>query len=279
MTLSIFQIIAICVLGAGTLAAIGLTIAFIVECVRKEKPETENFEAEQDDLNEIDLDEMLARLEEASKKDKSEVKENPTVVVNVNVNKAEEEKAPEIVEEVKEEKPEEPEVKEEVAPVVEVEKEEKPATIIINNFNAKEGPEFDYSVRLEKIKESQAKIERDLDKTNKNVLKYERTIRRKERNEKMLEKRALELTNLNLLMYSVTDIKNVDADKKARQEELTAHIAELKASIQDADDYIEANKEKYENNLKLQEYLTKEQKRYEEEIKELKTLMDEGSDN
>ena len=282
-----FQIIAICLLGAGTLTAIGFTVAFLVEAFRKVKVKDE-VPAKEEEVEEIDLDEMLARLEEATKKANEEENETPAVVVNVNVNgtEAKQEHQEEIKEEVKEEpKVENPVVVEEVPaevvePVEEKEEksvEEKPTTIIINNFGAKEGPEFDYSVRLEKIKESQNKIERDLDKTNKNVLKYERTIRRKERNEKMLEKRALELTNLNLLMYSVTDIKNVDAEKKARQEELTAHIAELKASIQDADEYIEANKEKYDNNLKLQEYLTKEQKRYAEEIKELEKLIAEGA--
>ena len=277
-----FQIIAVCLLGAGTFIAIAMTIAFIAVSLKRESKVEEEV-VQEEETGEIDLDEMLARLEEATKKSDREEKETPAAVVNVNVNGAE---VKEEQQEVEEEPVVEPVVeevkKEEPVVVVEEKQEEKvqeqqPTTVIINNFNTKEGPEFDYNVRLEKIKESQAKIERDLDKTNKNVLKYERTIRRKERNEKMLEKRALELTNLNLLMYSVTDIKNVDADKKARQEELTAHIAELKASIQDADEYIEANKEKYENNLKLQEYLTKEQKRYEEEIKELKILMDEGT--
>ncbi len=286
-----FQIIAICVLGAGALAAICLTIAFIVELCTKKKPEAESADiqpVQEEEINEINLDEMLARLEEASaKKDKEEDKQ-PAVVVNVNVaaQEKEEEKVtePVIIEDVTKEpakeEVEEPikeEIKDEAAEAVK--SEEKPTTIIINNFNNKEGSEFDYSVRLEKIKESKDKIERDLEKTSKSVLKYERTIRRKERNQKMLDRRALELTNLNLLMYSVTDIKNVDAEKKARQEELTAHIAELKASIQDADDYIEANKEKYESNLKLQEYLEKEKARYADEIKELKKLIADGSKN
>ena len=101
----------------------------------------------------------------------------------------------------------------------------------------------------------------------------------------MLDRRALELTNLNLLMYSVTDIKNVDAEKKARQEELTSHIAELKASIQDAQEYIETNREKYESNLKLKDYLTHEQTRYADEVKELEALIaagkffDDGTDD
>jgi len=140
----------------------------------------------------------------------------------------------------------------------------------------KSEPEFDYRVRIAKIKESQAKIDRDLEKTTRAIVKYERTIRRKERNQKMLDRRALELTNLNLLMYSVTDIKNVDAEKKTRQEELTAHISELKASIQDAENYIEANKEKHDSNLKLRSYLAHEKVRYADEIKELEDLIASG---
>ena len=132
---------------------------------------------------------------------------------------------------------------------------------------------IDYSARLEKIITTRDKIERDLAKVQKAILKYERTKRRKNRNQKMLDRRAGELTNLNLVMYSVTDIKNVDEDKKAKQEELTAHIAELKASIQDADEYIESNKEKNEHNVKMAKFLLQEKSRYNEEIAELQALI------
>ena len=135
---------------------------------------------------------------------------------------------------------------------------------------------IDYSARLEKIITTRDKIERDLAKVQKAILKYERTKRRKNRNQKMLDRRAGELTNLNLVMYSVTDIKNVDEDKKIKQEELTAHIAELKASIQDAEEYIESNKEKNDHNVKMAKFLTQEKLRYNEEIAELQALINSG---
>ena len=141
------------------------------------------------------------------------------------------------------------------------------------------GNVLDYSARLEKIIETRNKIERDLAKIQKSILKYERTKRRKNRNQKMLDRRAGELTNLNLVMYSVTDIKNVDEEKKIKQEELTAHIAELKASIQDADEFIESNKEKNEHNVKMAKFLMQEKARYNEEIAELQTLINNTEDN
>ena len=141
------------------------------------------------------------------------------------------------------------------------------------------GNVLDYNARLEKIIETRNKIERDLAKIQKSILKYERTKRRKNRNQKMLDRRAGELTNLNLVMYSVTDIKNVDEDKKIKQEELTAHIAELKASIQDADEFIESNKEKNEHNVKMAKFLMQEKARYNEEIAELQTLINNTEDN
>lgn len=305
--MSPFQIVAIVILGLGVLTALGFTIAFIVVSCAKEKAQDEkdvSIDSQKEEINEIDLDQMLAKLEEASKSKEEEKAEEPA-----QVEEKAEEPAPveEAKEEIKEEPKEpaqdnskvvinifgadvqkEPEDEEaEVTPVIveetKEEKEEQPAEIVTVVDHA--GPEFDYRIRLEKIKESQAKIDRDLDKTSRAILKYERTIRRMERNQKMLDRRALELTNLNLLMYSVTDIKNVDAEKKARQEELTSHIAELKASIQDAQEYIETNREKYESNLKLKDYLTHEQTRYADEVKELEALIaagkffDDGTDD
>lgn len=305
--MSPFQIVAIVILGLGVLTALGFTIAFIVVSCAKEKAQDEkdvSIDSQKEEINEIDLDQMLAKLEEASKTKEEEKTEEPAQVEE----KAEEPvQVEEAKEEIKEEPKEpaqdnskvvinifgadvqkEPEDEEaEVTPVIveetKEEKEEQPAEVVTVVDHA--GPEFDYRIRLEKIKESQAKIDRDLDKTSRAILKYERTIRRMERNQKMLDRRALELTNLNLLMYSVTDIKNVDAEKKARQEELTSHIAELKASIQDAQEYIETNREKYESNLKLKDYLTHEQTRYADEVKELEALIaagkffDDGTDD
>lgn len=138
---------------------------------------------------------------------------------------------------------------------------------------------IDYKARLEKIIETRNKIEKDLSKIQKSILKYERTKRRKNRNQKMLDRRAGELTNLNLVMYSVTDIKNVDEEKKIKQEELTAHIAELKASIQDAEEFIESNKEKNDHNVKMAKFLLQEKSRYNEEIAELEALIKSTEDS
>lgn len=304
--LSTIQIIAIVILGLGVLTALAFTVAFVVVSCSKPKEEKNSesaFDQQKEEINEIDLDQMLAKLEEASRNAEKEKKVEEVKAEEVKEEKVEEKPAQdnskviinifnpsnEKVEEVKDELDEE-EV--EVSPVIinnvepeeekveeikveEVEEKQEPVAEI-EEKTEKTAPEFDYRIRLEKIKESQAKIDRDLDKTSRAILKYERTIRRMERNQKMLDRRALELTNLNLLMYSVTDIKNVDAEKKARQEELTAHIAELKASIQDAQDYVEANREKYESNLKLKDYLVKEQTRYADEVKELEALIASG---
>ena len=299
--MSVFQIIAICVLGAGCLTAIGFTIAFVVESLRKARPEKEEI-AQDEEVSEINLEEMLARLEEASAKKEEkkeevqeeiqeleeeqpveetqevEVKEEEpeAPVVEIVEELKEETETVEVVEEAKEEVEETETIEESKEEVEETEEVEAPVVVVVDQVEEKSAPEFDYRVRLQKIKESQSRIDKDLEKTTRAILKYERTIRRKERNQKMLDRRALELTNLNLLMYSVTDIKNVDAEKKARQEELTAHIAELKASIQDAESYIEANKEKHENNIKLRDYLAHEKKRYADEVKELETLIASG---
>jgi len=274
--MSPFQIVAISILGLGALAAIAFTVAFVIVLLQKEKSvETNRVERVVDDeVNEIDLDAMLKKLEEVSVR-KAEVKQ-PVAQVEI-------EQEPQVVQVEEEELEELGLIEEEpviiepqVEKIVQVVKEEPVITTVVSEQDEKSGPEFDYRVRLEKIKESQAKIDRDLEKTTRAILKYERTIRRKERNQKMLDRRAHELTNLNLLMYSVTDIKNVDAEKKTRQEELTKHIAELKASIQDAENYLEANKEKHENNIKLSEYLTHEKTRYADEVRELEEAIASG---
>ena len=216
------------------------------EIAETQEETTEEAEVEEEAIEAQDAEEKAVIVEEDQAEEEAEEAQEETI---------EEEKA-EVEENVSDKEETQPEVQ----------------TIVID----RSAPEFDYRIRLEKIKESQAKLEKDLDKTSRAILKYERTIRRAERNQKMLDRKALELTNLNLLMYSVTDIKNVDAEKKARQEELTAHISELKASLEDAENYVETNREKHENNLKLKDYLTREQTRYEEEIKELETLIASG---
>lgn len=314
-----FQIVAVCILGLGALVSVGFTFAFIIESCTKQKQKKSVTTASKseknndyDEVNEIDLDAMIAKLEAASKQQES----SNNIVEEIQEDSIEEKEETieelvnepeETISEIIEEEPivEEPEeifiapleeptketidsiIQEEIIeeePVVEEQEEVEEPVAPKKSFKVslkdilaeRKGPEFDYRVRLEKIKESQAKIDRDLEKTTRAILKYERTIRRKERNQKMLDRRALELTNLNLLMYSVTDIKNVDAEKKTRQEELTAHISELKASIQDAENYLEANKEKHENNVKLSDYLTHEKTRYADEVKELEALIASG---
>ncbi|MBO5345174.1 MAG: hypothetical protein J6A51_04685 [Clostridia bacterium] len=268
------------------------------------------------ETKEASVDEMLAKLDEDTKEEETpavdpvaeRVIEEETVAEEIVEETVEEEKQEEVVEEVKEEVKEE--VVEEVKPEpVETKKTVKEEAIenlaeidesaddseddedgelellsditeIKNDTHEtiKAGSIIDYKARLDKIIETRNKIERDLTKIQKSILKYERTKRRKNRNQKMLDRRAGELTNLNLVMYSVTDIKNVDEDKKVKQEELTAHIAELKASIQDAEEFIESNKEKNDHNVKMAKFLLQEKARYNEEINELQALIDSTED-
>ncbi|MBR2391248.1 MAG: hypothetical protein IKB06_02020 [Clostridia bacterium] len=264
------------------------------------------------ETKEASVDEMLAKLDEDTKEEEApavdpvaeRVIEEETVAEEIVEETVEEEKQEEVKEEVVEE------VKEEVKPEpVETKKTVKEEAIenlaeidesaddseddedgelellsditeIKNDTHEtiKAGSIIDYKARLDKIIETRNKIERDLTKIQKSILKYERTKRRKNRNQKMLDRRAGELTNLNLVMYSVTDIKNVDEDKKVKQEELTAHIAELKASIQDAEEFIESNKEKNDHNVKMAKFLLQEKSRYNEEINELQALIDSTED-
>ena len=195
-----------------------------------------------------------------------EVKEEP--VVEETVEEVKEEATEEVVEEAKEEAVEET-VEEVVEEVVEEAKEETTE----ETAEISQETLLDYKTRLDKIVKNKDKIEKDLLKLQKAILNYERTKRRKARNQKMLDRRASELTNLNLIMYSVTDIKNVDEDKKVKQEELTSHIAELKASIQDADEFLDSNKEKNDHNIKMAKFLMQEKGRYAEEIAELEKLI------
>lgn len=269
-TLQIIGLIFICL---GILVAVGFFIAFVVEVTRGEKKEQNEEEKEEtQEVNEIDIDAMLAKLEEnADKKEEAPVEEEKTEDVDIDAMLAKLEAEAEGNKE--EEKKEEAPVEEEKAEEKAEEKEDDVKTTVIIKKIVKEGPEFDYRVRLEKIKDSMDKVEKDLDKTEKAITKYERTGRRLARNQKLLDRRAGELANLNLLMYNVTDIKNVDEEKKARQEELVAHISELKASIEDAEKYLAANAEKHANNLKLRDYLQGEKARYTEELAELEALI------
>ncbi len=288
-----FQIIMVVLMSIGIAIAIGFSIAFVIEAMKAPKEpvvEAEPEAKESEPAEEYDIREMLAQLDEEAKEapaeekveeTKEEVKEEPAaeevkeeVVENAEAEKVEEAPVEEKVEEAPaEEKVEE--TKEEVKEEPAAEKvEEAPKTIIIKEVTTETvGTDFDYNVRLAKIVESKDKLEKDLQKTRHSILKYERTERRRARNQKMLDRRAVELTNLNLMMYSVTDIKNIDEDKKVKQEELTTHIAELKASIQDADEYLAKNREKYEHDKKMLAFYEKEEARYNDEIAELEVLI------
>lgn len=259
-----FQLIMVILMCVGFAAVFALTIAFIVEAAKagkvfvKEEPVEEVKEEPVEEEN-YDIRDMLAQLEETPAE--APVEE---VVAEEPVEEVKEEPVQEVAAENVEEAPAESEVVE----------EEAPKTIIIKEVTTETvGTDFDYNTRLEKIVESKDKLDKDIAKTKNAILKYERTERRKERNQKMLDRRAVELTNLNLMMYSVTDIKNIDEEKKQKQEELTTHIAELKASIQDAEEYLAKNREKYEHDKRMLEFYSKEEARYADEIAELEELI------
>ncbi len=295
------QIVLLSVVGALMLTALVLMIMFLVEMKKAsnvEEEEVKNIYVTDEYVytanEDVSVDDMLAKLEEETAEEVVETPVEEVVEEQVGevaaenaVEEVEEAPIEELIEEVAEEVVEEvaEEVAEEVVEEQVEEVAEKVEEEIVENQAAHEpivaGSVIDYTERLKKIIESRDKIDRDLAKVQKSILKYERTERRKNRNQKMLDRRAGELTNLNLVMYSVTDIKNVDEDKKVKQEELTAHIAELKASIQDAEEFIESNKEKNEHNVKMAKFLTREKARYTEEIAELEALIkkaDEATD-
>lgn len=263
------KIFIICCFVAAIIVVLTFTIAFFVEItmgkkLRKEKPENSG-----DDEEEIDLDAMLKALEEKSQAMEEPVEE--TQVEEVVEEQTKEQQPEQEVEEVVEE-PVVEEVPAEPTPIAEEEKEEAKEEVVVVN----EGPVFDYNIRMEKIKESLAKVEKDLDKNKKFITKYERTQRRITRNKKLLNRKAGDLANLNLVMYKVNDIKDVDPEKKQKQEELVALITELKTSIADAEAYLAKNKDKYNQTVKMRDFLSAEQVRYNEEIKELEALIAAG---
>ncbi len=233
-----------------------------------EEPKQEEIVVEETKVEEVKeeskQEEIVEVTEEKSEETTEENKEEAASEENV-------EPAEEVKEEVKEEVVEESKVE----PVEEVQETE---TVEVNGVAVEGEPItaanlLDYKARLEKVIESRDKLNKDLIKIEKSILNYERTKRRKIRNQKMLDRRASELTNLNLVMYSVTDIKNVDEEKKVKQEELTTHIAELKASIQDAEEFLDSNKEKNEHDVKMAKFLIQEKARLKEEIAELEELI------
>lgn len=290
--MTLFQTIMIVLMSVGLCVSVGFSVAFVIEAIRenqsKESKKVQKLDADKQKDDEILK--MLAQLEletqnVAEEKEEEVIDIEEPVLEEVQTQEKEAEpvveaqladEAPATIEEkvvIAEEQPRE-EVVEESYEDDEAGEEETPKTVIIEKVTTETvGTDFDYNVRLAKIVESKNKMERDLQKTKRAITKYERTQRRRTRNQKMLDRRAVELTNLNLMMYSVTDIKNVDADKKEKQKELTTHIAELKAGIQDADIFLDKNKERYEHDKKMFAFYTKEEVRYNDEIKELEILI------
>lgn len=305
--LTAVQIALLCVIGVCLALSLVFMIMFLVEICKKNREEEENSEVESvftinnvtvneaGDKNEEakneEVDSMLANLDEQTKGE-----EVATEEVKEEASEEKEEKVEEKVEETGEEKAggvqvivinngvpaeEKVEAKEEEVKEEDVDdKADDDLSVSIKELRSvghetiiQNGSVIDYKERLEKIIQTRDKIDKDLSKIQKSILKYERTKRRMNRNQKMLDRRAGELTNLNLVMYSVTDIKNVDEEKKVKQEELTSHIAELKASIQDAEEFIESNKEKNEHNVKMAKFLLLEKSRYNDEIAEIEELI------
>ena len=242
-----------------------------VVSVKKEELEEAKNEPEVVSVEETEVEETVENVEVQSEEVKEEAETEEVV------EQAEEDPDQEVEEEIVEEK-EESKV-EEIAEESAVEEVSNNAeTVEVDAVKVDAEPVvaanlLDYKARLASVIESRDKLNKDLIKIEKSILNYERTKRRKSRNQKMLDRRASELTNLNLVMYSVTDIKNVDEEKKIKQEELTSHIAELKASIQDAEEFLDSNKEKNEHDIKMAKFLIQEKARFKEEIAELEALI------
>ena len=286
----------------GIICVVAFSIAFFVELLSaKENENVENAQKEEgaedqpteevanepaQTQEEFDLDTMLAKLEaNAIASAEAEEETESQEAEEAKVEEAEEAKAEEDeeakVEEAEEAKAEEKkEAKVEETKEVEAPEEADPKVVVIKETRIIENIDQDalnenpdLSARLASVQESQAKVEADLVKATRDVNKYERTERRMVRNKKLLDKKAEDLTKLNLVLYSVTDIKNIDADKKQKQEELTEHINELKASIKDAQDYLEVNKEKYENSKTMQIFFEGEKARLDADEVEILSII------
>lgn len=276
----------ICCLIAGVVVVLIFCGAFFVELFFPKKEE-QNVQAinEVKEVNEFDIDAMLSKLDEKAVKEENVIQEEKAV--QPVISKAVQE------EKVVEKEPENDEIDfdalfkqlEEEAALIQKEEQESLSEVStidekpVENEEVKPivtGPNFDYNVRIQTIKDSMVRVEKDLAKATREVNKYEKTIARKERNEKLLDRKSAELTNLNLVLYSVNNIDDIDPDKKKKQEDLMEHITELKSSIEAADSYIAQNQEKYLNNKKIKDFLTGEKERYTEEIAELEHLIEAG---
>ena len=274
----------ICCLIAGVVIVLIFCGAFFVELFfpnKKDKTTVVENNSRVETVSDFDIDEMLSKLEEkTTREEKKEEVVQPVISKAVIEEKAveEENKKEEIdfdalfkqlEEEAKLAEEQEMKAKKEVAPVVKAEKVEEVKPIVV-------GPEFDYNVRIQTINDSLIRLEKDLTKASREVNKFEKTTARKERNEKLLDRKSAELANLNLVLYNVNNIEDIDPEKKKKQESLMEHITELKASIKTANEYLSANQEKYQNSKKIKDFLTGEKVRYNEEIAELEQLIAEG---
>jgi len=301
----------ICCLIAGVVIVLIFCGAFFVELFFPNKKENNTVvkESKVEEVNDFDIDEMLSKLEEKTAKEETKVVSpvQPVISKAVIQEKAveEENKKEEVdfealfkqleeeakLNQLEEQKAKETEVDElpkmaefpatkaqEKSDKLEVvEKTEKKVEIKVEEVKPiAVGPEFDYNVRIQTINDSLVRLEKDLAKASRDVNKYEKTKARKEKNEKLLDRKSAELTNLNLVLYNVNNIEDIDPEKKKKQEALMEHIAELKTSIKTADEYLSANQEKYQNNKKIKDFLTGEKARYNEEITELEQLIAEG---
>lgn len=248
----------ICCVIAGIVIALVFIIAFFLELFIPKHSEEES--------EDVDVDAMLHRLDVATEKSEVTAKKEET-----------EKNYDELFAKLEEELNESKKQREEASKnATSTENSTTTTTVTTEITNRVVGPEFDYYQRLETINASLVKLEKDLTKSSREVRKYEKTEKRKARNEKLLDRKAAELTNLNLVLYNVNDIKDIDPEKKERQESLVEHIAELKNSISEADEYLIKNKEKYENAKKIKTFLEGEKERYEAEITELNALIAEA---
>lgn len=249
----------ICCVIAGIVIALVFIIAFFLELFIPKHSEEES--------EGVDVDAMLHRLDVATEKSEVTAKKEEETEKNYD----------ELFAKLEEELNESKKQREEASKnATSTENSTTTTTVTTEITNRVVGPEFDYYQRLETINASLVKLEKDLTKSSREVRKYEKTEKRKARNEKLLDRKATELTNLNLVLYNVNDIKDIDPEKKERQESLVEHIAELKNSISEADEYLVKNKEKYENAKKIKTFLEGEKERYEAEITELNALIAEA---
>ena len=275
----------ICCLIAGVVIVLIFCGAFFVELFfpnKKDNTTVVENNSRVETISDFDIDEMLSKLEEKTTQEKKEEVVQPVISKAVIEEKAveEENKKEEIdFDALFKQLEEEAKLAEEqeMKAAKEVAKVEKVAEAVVEEVKPiVVGPEFDYNVRIQTINDSLVRLEKDLTKASREVNKFEKTTARKERNEKLLDRKSAELANLNLVLYNVNNIEDIDPEKKKKQESLMEHITELKASIKTADEYLSANQEKYQNSKKIKDFLTGEKERYNEEIAELEQLIAEG---